>query len=99
MKKTRERGWQFIDERGERDGWFARRARGFSLKVEKKLNITYHFDSIPNDSSLKVFKNKYTIVEQKIIAATNRIDPTRFRTKTKLVVPDTLLSNFIEYSP
>ena len=68
-------------------------------KVEQKLNITYHFDSIPNDSSLKVFKNKYTIVEQKIIAATNRIDPTRFRTKTKLVVPDTLLSNFIEYSP
>ena len=68
-------------------------------EIEKKLNITYHFDSIPNDSSLKAFKNKYTLDQQKIIAATNRIDPTRFRIKTKLVIPDTLLSNFTQYSP
>ncbi len=69
------------------------------IETEQKLTITYHFDSIPNDSALKVFKNKYSIEQQKIIAATNRIDPTRFRTKTKLVVPDTLLADFMQYSP
>lgn len=68
-------------------------------KIEQKLSITYHFDTILNDSVLKVFKNKYSIEQQKIIAATNRIDPTRFRTKTKLVVPDTLLADFMQYSP
>lgn len=67
--------------------------------AEQKPIITYHFDTIRNDSALKVFKTKYSAAQQKIIAASNRIDVGRIRIKTALVIPDTLLANFMEYSP
>lgn len=69
------------------------------IEQDQKINITYHFDSIPNDSSLKIFKSKYSSAQLKIIAATNRIDPNRIRIKSKLVIPDTLLVDFNQYSP
>lgn len=63
------------------------------------LQITYHIDSIKNDSALNAFKHKYNAVQLRIIAATNRIDVKRIRVKSNLIVPDTLLADFMQYSP
>ena len=69
------------------------------VEIEQKINITYHSDTIINDSMLKQFKSIYSPAQQKIIAATNRIDVGRIRIKTPLIIPDTLLSDFMQYSP
>ncbi len=74
-------------------------SKEINKKAEQKLIITYHFDTIRNDSALKVFKTKYSAVQQKIIAASNRIDVGRIRVKTILVIPDTLFSDFMAYVP
>ena len=66
---------------------------------EQKFVITYHLDTIRNDSALKVFKATYSENQQNIIAAVNRIDVWRIRVKKALVIPDTLLSDFFSYSP
>lgn len=68
-------------------------------KIVPKLVVTYHHDTIRNDSALKVFKANYSAAQQKIIAATNRIDVNRIRIKSALVIPDTLLTDFTAYSP
>jgi lipoprotein-anchoring transpeptidase ErfK/SrfK len=65
----------------------------------QKLVITYHYDTIRNDSALKVFKSTYSTTQQKIIAAANRIDVNKIRVKSTLVIPDTLMLDFIQYSP
>jgi lipoprotein-anchoring transpeptidase ErfK/SrfK len=67
--------------------------------AEQKLVITYHYDTIRNDSALKVFKATYSNTQQKIIAATNRLDVNKIRVKSALVIPDTLLLDFMQYSP
>ena len=69
------------------------------VEQEQKISITYRLDSIQNDSALKIFKSTYNAAQQKIIAATNRIDPSRIRVKSKLVIPDTILADFMQYSP
>jgi lipoprotein-anchoring transpeptidase ErfK/SrfK len=66
---------------------------------EQKFVITYHLDTIRNDSALKVFKATYSENQQNIIAAINRMDVWRIRVKKALVIPDTLLTDFINYSP
>lgn len=68
-------------------------------EIEQKPTLTYHFDTIRNDSMLKNFKATYTPAQQKIIAASNRIDVNRIRIKTPLIIPDNLLSDFMQYSP
>jgi lipoprotein-anchoring transpeptidase ErfK/SrfK len=68
-------------------------------EIELQPVLTYHFDTIRNDSMLKKFKSNYTLEQQKIIAATNRLDISRIRIKTALIIPDTLLNEFIQYSP
>jgi len=67
--------------------------------TEIKRVIYYHYDTIRNDSALKVFKANYSAAQQKIIAAVNRIDVNRIRIKSALVIPDTLLTDFTAYSP
>lgn len=64
-----------------------------------KRVISYHHDTIRNDSALKIFKATYSLAQQKIIAATNRIDVNRIRVKSALVIPDTLFTDFTAYSP
>lgn len=85
----------------------ASNAKKSELKIAKdsidnlvqKLVITYHYDTIRNDSALKVFKATYSNTQQKIIAATNRLDVNKIRVKSALVIPDTLLLDFMQYSP
>lgn len=74
-------------------------AKDTSRTDSVKLNITYHIDSIANDSALKAFKSKYDATQLKIIAATNRIDINRIRIHATLIIPDTLLTDFTQYSP
>jgi len=61
--------------------------------------LMYHYDSIADIRAWHIFKEKYTIAQLKIIAAINRMDYSRIRIGSHLVVPDTIFTNFIRYSP
>lgn len=61
--------------------------------------ITYHYDSILDTSAWRIFKEKYAPDQLKIIAAINRIDYSRVRTGSHLIVPDTFFTDFIHYTP
>jgi len=64
-----------------------------------KFIVTYTSDTLQDENALKAFKEKYTLEQQKIIAATNRIDLNRIRIKSALVIPDTMLQSFMDYTP
>lgn len=71
---------------------------------KEKINITptiitYKTDTISDASALQAFKTTYTTDQQQIIAACNRIDLSRIRIGSKLVIPDTLFSDFKNYVP
>lgn len=68
-------------------------------KVAPKLVINYKIDSLKTKVELDSFKNQYSEADQQIIYALNRIESSRVRVGTNLVVPDTLLSDLINYSP
>lgn len=65
----------------------------------QKLNITYRYDTIHDTTAMNAFKTNYNAAQQKVIAAVNRIDPWRIRLKSALVIPDTVLQDFIAYTP
>lgn len=69
-------------------------------QLEKEpLLITYHLDSLENTTQVDSFMTKYSEKEQEFIFAINRVDAYRLDAGDKLVVPDTLTSNFMDYSP
>lgn len=70
-----------------------------TIPMASELVITYTSDTLQDENALKAFKEKYTTEQQKIIAATNRIDLNRIRVKTSLVIPDTMLQSFMNYTP
>lgn len=68
-------------------------------KVAPKLEITYKIDSLNTKVELDSFKNQYSEADRKIIYALNRIESSRVRVGTNLVVPDTLIADLLIYSP
>jgi len=68
------------------------------VKVPKMI-FNYRLDSLVNTSQIDSFQNKYNQEEKRIIFALNRIDPDRLGVGSKLVIPDTLVTDLIKYSP
>jgi hypothetical protein len=73
----------------------------FIHKEEKQtpLFITYHLDSIETAASIDSFKLRFTENQQEFIFALNRMDAYRLKPGKMLVIPDTLTTNFMDYSP
>lgn len=61
--------------------------------------ITYHLDSLETAASVDSFRQKYSAPEQEFIFALNRMDAHRLNVGGNLIIPDTLTSNFLDYSP
>lgn len=66
---------------------------------EPELIINYSIDSLATTVLVDSFKTKYDDHQKAIIYALNRIDASRVRPKTNLVVPDTLLADLNSYAP
>lgn len=66
---------------------------------ELPLFITYHIDSIESAAEVDSFKNRFSESQQEFIFALNRMDAYRLSPGDKLVIPDTLTTNFLDYSP
>ncbi len=61
--------------------------------------ITYHADSILDTTAWRIFTSKYDASQLKIIAAINRIDVSRIKIGSKLIIPDTIYTDFFHYVP
>ena len=68
------------------------------VKIPKMI-VNYRLDSIANTSQIDSFQNKYNQEGKRIIFALNRIDYGRLRLGSELVIPDTLATDLIKYSP
>jgi len=68
------------------------------VKVPKMI-VGYRLDSLANTSQIDSFQNKYSQDEQRIIFALNRIDFGRLGVGSELIIPDTLVTDLIKYSP
>lgn len=66
---------------------------------EIPMIITYHLDSIESAAEVDSFKTRFSELEQEYIFALNRMDAYRLSAGDKLIVPDTLTTNFLDYSP
>ncbi|MBK5192371.1 MAG: L,D-transpeptidase [Flavobacteriaceae bacterium] len=64
-----------------------------------KMRVNYRLDSIANPAQIDSFQNKYAEEHKRIVFALNRIDYGRLRVGSKLVIPDTLATDLIKYSP
>lgn len=52
-----------------------------------------------NDSALRIFKNRFDVVQQHHVLALNRIDFNNFNHADTLIIPDTVLQDFNSYTP
>lgn len=68
-------------------------------KPKPELVINYHLDSIMTKTKLDSFHTKYSTDEKKLIFALNRMDARRLNEGDVIVIPDTLIGNFLDYSP
>lgn len=70
-------------------------------KVEKEipLLLTYQLDSIETASEVDSFMVNFSETEQQFIFALNRMDARRLNAGDKIIIPDTLTQNFLDYSP
>ncbi|MCC8359096.1 L,D-transpeptidase [Salinimicrobium sediminilitoris] len=66
---------------------------------ELPLFVTYHIDSLENIAQIDSFKTRFSELQQEFILGINRKDAYRLRAGDKLVIPDTLTINFLDYSP
>ncbi len=66
---------------------------------EPEYIATYHLDSLVNEVQIDSFETGYSTEEKKLIFALNRLDPTRLKLGSKLLVPDSLSTDFNLYSP
>lgn len=66
---------------------------------EPKLVINYHLDSLATLEELDSLYARFSDEEERFILALNRIERVRVGAGTKLVIPDTLISNVLKYSP
>ncbi|UZH55728.1 L,D-transpeptidase [Salinimicrobium tongyeongense] len=63
------------------------------------LFVTYQLDSLENAAEIDSFKHRFSEREQEFIFGINRVDPYRLKPGDLLVIPDTLTTNFLDYSP
>lgn len=63
------------------------------------LFVTYHLDSMETAASVDSFRQNYNPLEQEFIFALNRMDANRLDAGDVLLIPDTLTTNFFDYSP
>ncbi|MDB5228857.1 MAG: protein containing ykud domain [Bacteroidota bacterium] len=68
-------------------------------KEEPKVVIKYHLDSLKNKTQVDSFNNKYDSTQKQIIEALNRLSPGRIRLGSTVAIPDTFLTNWMQYSP
>ena len=68
-------------------------------KEEEQLIVTYHIDSIESSTALDSFDTVYDEVAQKYIFALNRMDARRLDPGDRIVIPDTLVADWMAYSP
>ena len=69
------------------------------VKKESALIVNYFVDTMDTRQRLDSFKNKYTLEQQHIIYALNRMDAGRLRKGKVIVIPDTLTGSLKDYSP
>lgn len=65
----------------------------------ERLNVVYHVDSLKNKTALDSFNSRYSEEQRKIIYALNRIDQRKVWTGKTLVIPDSISTNLMDYSP
>lgn len=68
-------------------------------KQELALLITYSLDSIKSAAEVDSFKTNFSENEQEFIYALNRMDAYRLNAGDKIIIPDTLTEDFLDYSP
>lgn len=69
------------------------------VEEEPELVVTYHIDSLATAEEVDSFRTRYSDEEQKVIFSLNRMDSWRLKPGKQLLIPDTLTTNFIIYSP
>lgn len=63
------------------------------------FKTTYRLDSISSPEHLDSLKNGFSEEERKLVYALNRIDEHRIKPGTKLIIPDSLVTDLKLYSP
>lgn len=66
--------------------------------MPERMDITYHILQM-KDSGMKMLRRQYDVKQQAVILALNRVDRDNVGRLDSMIVPDTLLSNFMLYSP
>lgn len=68
-------------------------------KEKPEYVVTYKIDSFATKAAVDSFTIRFTEEEKNIIFALNRVDAWRLDPGDKLVIPDTLSGNLMDYSP
>lgn len=66
---------------------------------EPEYVLTYHLDSLVNEVQIDSFEIDFSTEVKKHIFALNRLDPSRLKVGSKILIPDSLMGNFNQYSP
>ena len=64
-----------------------------------RLDVVYSIDSLRTNTALDSFNNRFTEEQRKIIYALNRIDKRKVWAGKPLVVPDSISTDLMDYSP
>ena len=67
--------------------------------IEPEYIVTYRLDSLVDEVQIDSFETHYSAEEKKIIFSLNRLDPTRLKIGSKILVPDSLSADINLYSP
>lgn len=62
-------------------------------------NIRYFVDSLTDTNAFRSFNGKYSLEQKEIIAALNRLTPSRIRMGKPIVIPDSIYSDIMPYAP
>jgi hypothetical protein len=63
-----------------------------------RIDFTYHILKM-KDSGMKMLRRQYDVKQQALILALNRVDRDNVGRLDSIIIPDTLLQNFMLYSP
>lgn len=75
-----------------------------TLVIKKEIKepeyvMTYHLDSLVNEVQIDSFETNFSTEIKKHIFALNRLDPSRLKVGSKILIPDSLMIDFNKYSP
>lgn len=70
-----------------------------SVKKKERVNVNYDLDSLATKMELDSFNNTYSLEQRKVIYALNRMDANRLRLNRSIVIPDTVATDLMVYSP